>query len=435
MNGRRKNSEAPVLYSKSIARRWQSVAANAKSNFVLLSPYLTSSTAETVLNAGTGCTVYTLFELDQFASGASSLRTVKKLKAAGHDIYHLPGLHAKVALVRGVFASVGSQNLTVAGTKRKELTVAFNDSRTTEAIANAIQPWLKDRIQVTDEMIADVEELLLPVKELFDSARKRAAEAQDVLDARRQERLLAEQRRQQEERERLARILAMQKALAAKPKSLQTAFCRVAISDNNNSYTYVHTLLAEDGRHLTEWTIEGQHKRLEAFNRYLCVNESTGHLGWARVVRTRITYINHALISSGAPLYIGGRFYRLRMECERAADPPYGRNLRIDVVRHGSGNLICRLSAWFFPGTLEILHTELIHGGIDSAESGEVAGWIRENSVSFSTIAMNELTKPFRYQSNKAGMQANTFFGSVGTRYRLRLIEEQKNPILVATAR
>ena len=98
---------------------------------LLLSPYLTSRTAEAVLltTLGKRCEVYTRFRTEDFATGASSIRTLGRLQEHGCTLYELPSLHAKVFLVPGLFASIGSQNLTRQGTLNKEATTVFTDPR------------------------------------------------------------------------------------------------------------------------------------------------------------------------------------------------------------------------------------------------------------------------------------------------------------------
>ena len=68
-------------------------------------PDITSKTADSVLGnmSGGQCEVNTLFEMDVFAAGASSLSTLTKLMDQGHRLFHLPNLHAKlVALSRPI---------------------------------------------------------------------------------------------------------------------------------------------------------------------------------------------------------------------------------------------------------------------------------------------------------------------------------------------
>ena len=105
------------VYARSIVRRLKREVRGCPKHVLFLSPYLTSHTAETVISGATSedAEIYTTFSAENFAVGASSLRTVRRILESGFDVYHLPRLHAKVVLTNE-FASVGSQNLTAGGT-------------------------------------------------------------------------------------------------------------------------------------------------------------------------------------------------------------------------------------------------------------------------------------------------------------------------------
>ncbi len=112
------------LYVKNIAHRWRKEMRRVTAKAYILSPYITSSTADSVLAHldENVCLpeIYTTFSAELFASKASSLRTLKTMVDQGYPLYHLPNLHAKIVLMPGTFASIGSQNLTLAGTRNKE---------------------------------------------------------------------------------------------------------------------------------------------------------------------------------------------------------------------------------------------------------------------------------------------------------------------------
>lgn len=164
------------VYTRSIDRRWRNELHDETVKVWAFSPYLTSKTADSVLGRlGEGaCEIYTLFEMEVFASGASSLSTLSKLLDQGHQLFHLPRLHAKIILAPGEFASIGSQNLTSRGTRNKEATIAFQDSANLKELEKSIQPWLLERIPITKAMIADMEELLPPVRRLYLAAQAAA---------------------------------------------------------------------------------------------------------------------------------------------------------------------------------------------------------------------------------------------------------------------
>lgn len=154
------------FYLRSIDRRWKKEIALANEKIVFLSPYLTSNTANLVLqNALPEITrVYTVFSFWNFVSGSSSIKTLKQLRNKGFQLFHLEKLHAKVLIVDNSFASLGSQNLTFGGTKNREATAAILNVEQITRLNELVKYWLTDARPISDEMIAEVEELIKPLQ-------------------------------------------------------------------------------------------------------------------------------------------------------------------------------------------------------------------------------------------------------------------------------
>ena len=166
------------VYLRSIDRRWKKELETADGKVTILSPYLTSSTAEAIITKvpSTNCEVYTLFSVENFASGASSVKTLRNLFDAGYALFHLPRLHAKVVLVSGKLATIGSQNLTANGIRNREASLLINSQNEVREIEGALEPWLVERQTISAEMISDIERLLPQVRRLFLSSRRAASD-------------------------------------------------------------------------------------------------------------------------------------------------------------------------------------------------------------------------------------------------------------------
>jgi phosphatidylserine/phosphatidylglycerophosphate/cardiolipin synthase-like enzyme len=137
------------IYLRSIARRWRREANPDVERLQVLSPYITSAADSVLKNIGDGVAeIYTLFDAELFATGASSLRSLKKLHLAGHRLYALPKLHAKILMVPGSFASIGSQNLTRGGMLNKEASVALTDAVSLARIQKRIASWVEERVPI-----------------------------------------------------------------------------------------------------------------------------------------------------------------------------------------------------------------------------------------------------------------------------------------------
>lgn len=155
------------VYMHSIVRRWIREALDGGDDLIVVSPYLTSQTAELILlqqrsRANTGPTVMTTLTTEVFATGASHLPTLRRLLNGGCRLYHVDELHAKIVLTPG-FVSIGSQNLTQRGVRNKEATTAITDPRAITAVQRCIERWLSVARPIDLKMVDLMERHVKPL--------------------------------------------------------------------------------------------------------------------------------------------------------------------------------------------------------------------------------------------------------------------------------
>jgi hypothetical protein len=217
------------FYLRNVSRRWKR-AVHGADRVLVLSPYLTSKTAEMILTTTPGerCAVYTVFEAENFAAGASSIHTLMRLRGHGCELYHLPALHAKIVLVPGVFASIGSQNMTRRGTLNREATSVYTAPETVSAIWEMVQPWLSDGRAITDVMIDDLNLALRQItpamrkaqrvckaidERIWEAERDRAAERKRIAAEELARQELMKQAEEATRMERICKVVAQQEKL------------------------------------------------------------------------------------------------------------------------------------------------------------------------------------------------------------------------------
>jgi len=467
-------------YLKNIARRWRrEIAAPAGVKYVF-SPYLTSRTAESVLSAAGPCEIHTLFSAELFCSRASSLKTLKTLMSAGHNVFHLPGLHAKIVLVPGAFASIGSQNLTHGGTRNKEASVAFNEPKAVRRVGELIGPWLAERIPVTAEMVTDMEALLEGIVPLYEIARlaavdadKKVCEAESAraaensrlaaeLEARRaalleeslrieretEERWRAqraerEHLRLEEERRRIAedsertesasRAARLRSNFDTAEQSLSNAYGVVRVVETGSDWyssTQTVSLMACDDRDLTVWEVGGKRVELIKGLRYLVLQDN-GKIGWGRVMRTRISFVSQA-VNWDDYLTAKEFVFQAHFHGDWSSAPPFGRNVRIEVTDVFEG-YFCEVSAWFDLKELKILKVELPYPEYALEEQRRIVERINSAILDFSSACVGKIVTPFRYEvGGLSGADAAEFFGNMGSVFELRVALVGRHPILLA---
>ena len=208
-----------AIYCSNVAGQWIGSFAHCYDHARVFSPYITSSLAERALKGSTPrwIEVYTRFEIEAFAAGASSLSTLRMLKKKGYPLFHVPRLHAKVFDHPRDFATVGSQNLTQRGTRNREATILIRDPELLAQLRRQLARWALAGQPITMQMIRDAEAAIVLLRKEFQnlqrSCRKieqRVFSAQSARDDRRS--LVNEQREtelrayQQERQTRLDRM-------------------------------------------------------------------------------------------------------------------------------------------------------------------------------------------------------------------------------------
>ncbi len=473
------------LYLKNIARRWKKEVSKNREKAYIFSPYITSSTAESVLSqvSGIELEIYTLFSAELFSSKASSIKTIKNISNLGHKIFHLPNLHAKIVLMPEVFASVGSQNLTSSGTKNKEASIVVLDKKIISQIHKEIQYWIQERIPVTAEMIDAMENDLAPLeilfqkaiseskkldKNIFDAQVQRDAEVKRI--AIEQEKMLREQEAQklkefgetllllasigaeQQEMEQ-DKIIKQQEQLHAyiqqTLKSSETAVAKVCNINPKHYIDYKYTaaskkqerkplqnsLIVQNGRDLTSWSVHGITVHLEMRKRYLImIPEDNGKIGWARVVKTRISFIGQGvnflekdkILLDDIPFSLF-----ISVTADWSEERPFNRNIAISV-RVSDQIIICTINAWFSIDGLIFTDVNPINRiDIQGYEASYILDIIKK-SHQFKEQCLRLIVKPFIYKTHLHGIDAESFFNLVGYRYELKLAMIGEYPILLA---
>ncbi len=428
-----------------VAPRWRSEIRRSPSGVVIVSPYLTSATADSVIAAADAASaeVYTRFETELFVNGGSSIATIKRLLLAGYRLFHVSGLHAKMVLA-GSFASIGSQNLTRGGTTNRELSVLLRSERDVSSARRALESLREGRVPISLQMVEQVE-AVLPKLRRRASALLREARSIDEAVAEEQQRREADIRRDDEERrrrvrQRAERLSELRSAIRRTPKA--RAFIDVGLLERPRPdtsflgpyWTFKHLRTDTD---LLRWIVDKREVHLEKSNRYLLIFEDTGRLLWPKVNHTQISKFGTALHDAGesqdgAPFVFGGLKYRVDFEL---AEVPAGSNLRITMTPPGRSSLAVVAEAWFsldslrFTAPLEPKY----NAEEDRAACRALAEAMEHAPGELEELVRQRLLAPFVYKKNRTGEHAHEVFEGHGTRFRIRLHLVEKQPVLIAT--
>ena len=444
---------------QNITVRWKSEAAGNLDSILILSPYITGPTSETVTRDVNPleCEIYTLFDAEIFASGGSSLQAIKKLSQRGFTLYHLPNLHAKVLLTSEGFASVGSQNLTGRGTRSLEASSVIQEEKQVAELRKLVENWIETRELITPEMILDMEDLLKPIIKSFKVAQKAAAEVDSLIvereKARQEERQrLAEQKRLEAEkfgrreaeeavrhkaeesvrREAALRLSRLQETISDSVQSQTSIRCSVKLVRSSSWYSssYRYSLKVSDPRYedFLSWNVSGQETHsLGRLNRYVCLIEKSGQFGWGRVGKRTITYFGKGVRRS-KKILLGDIYCQLQFRAVWSRENShYPHNLVIQVKPIDTSTSI-EVQTWFSLNSVEMLKVVRRSENNDVLQLEE---WIHNNEKEFKSEMLKLFLDSFTYEESLSGVEAREFFGNHNEDYRVNLHLIEGRPLFV----
>jgi len=261
-------------------------------------------------------------------------------------------------------------------------------------------------------------------------AKRQAAEQQRQLEAERERQV---QLAREESKERENRSQRLNYNMRSVQTSLTTAdgvVRRVREASIWSQSDDRYSLLSQDGRDLTMWAINGKIIQLTRAKRYLVIHHS-GRLGWARVMQSRITFVESSIHGSDQH-FMAGYLLQINVEADWNETPRHGRNVVFELTDCLDGLANCTISAWFDLHDLALLKIDK-PDYVTSAfkEHKEAIEQINKGWPEIKKYCLTRILQPFHYVHNLTGDDASSFFGSVGDRVKLSAAVVANNPVLL----
>lgn len=423
---------SPVeLYFRNISRRWKRAISEQETDIVIMSPYITSSTAEAVLKSAPPARteIHTVFSVENFVNGSSSVRTLRKLHEAGFTLKHLPQLHAKVVFVSGVFGSVGSQNLTSRGTRSREASVAMTEKATLQKLRVSIADWTRHSQLISREMLDEMEAVIGPLMRDFrkivdtwrsDEANLFEREAQRVEAAR-----VAAELEQQQRRHRIRENFRRSERLRL--FRLNAAKAHVALPEIRGTVREDIFVPFRQGR-FTRWIVDGRERSLVRLHRYLCVLPESGKIGWVKLLKTRLSKVTKSvtLTNQESKVVCAGFTFTPNLDANWK-DPEDGVNLTITLTQ-AVAKWSWKIDAWFSVDSLRIVGHQVKR--LPDRIYERIRDWLEHNGSELEGRLFELVVGHFRYDENSTGVGAKAFFSSSG--YRVTIRESSRGEFIVA---
>lgn len=384
---------------------WQTALRETSGPVVLMSPFITSRTAESVVGAArTAPRVFTRFEAALFASGASRLGTLRALIGMGVEIRHLERLHAKIVLTPE-YVAVGSQNLTRGGGKQREATATFVSEPIADFVRRHVDAWTAEAgPPITLEMISDMEEQVRDLRRLHKKFRDASRAADSVVVARARQREIeaaerARARREDAERERRREFAA--ELAATRPLRAARLHLRGDVGRR--------TLASREGRrHLTTWLLDGQPAALRKRNRFVVVDAESLRVAFVALNKTCLTQFATG-IRWTKPIQIDG--VAVGIEVTLPAVRADGANV---VFKLGPGPHVVaiELGARFSPAALHFVGEPVLHHERAWGFAADLDRRARADDPALRSVLLAELLRTFRYDKNSTGVRPDVFLGA-----------------------
>lgn len=416
-----------MLICRKAASHWSVMAKASTTPLTILSPFITGELLSSLVAGKEGVRIYTRFDVQLFASGASSIDQLAKLIADDHQVFRINDLHAKVVMDENSFATVGSQNLTTRGRLHNlELTVSLAGKVAREKVKARIEPWLADADPITPAMIANMRERIECAAALHQAFRSACVEAEAAFQEQEAARETAEAaeriRGRRAQRERLRQVRD-QIRVEFEKRIVSEATIPAKVKSPNNPAHSAFLAPTHPGR-FTRWLANSGEIELTTGDRHLCVLPNM-ELGWAKIAQQRITKISRSVVTDPGVLPFDPM---LRLSLSTVPDDlqdfPPGANISVEVLR--GKRSICIVPVSFnidkltiFPSIESALPPARNRGSTHRPRIGSaIRGWIEQNEDAFRTIVKAQIAEGFVYSPGYrlTGENADAFFGEIGTK-------------------
>lgn len=406
----RLNTPVSFCIRQGVEALWK-VATSAHRRAMVFSPFVTAPLADEVLRhrAEAQFELYTSFSAKNFVARASCLDTLERLSRY-MDVFEVQGLHAKILLIPGHLATVGSQNLTQKGTTNKEATVVIADPPLVREVERGVSGWVGCRVKITPERIAEMRRRVESLKDAWSTFDRLTREADD------DERF----------RDRINRINR------AVPSTAEAVEGEVK-QDPKHPDSF--RLYPRGGRMWRDLSLPdglGTHVMgtLARTKRYMCVNQDRGTIGWLRYGETKISKVSSRFLWH-YHVDIGGESAPAIVRAVWDDASLRTHNL---VIEFDLSTGTCELHCVYDLSSLKVARCDWRPTDDNPTADTDIPDRLSNVHDPLHKQLIENITSPgdFPDDNKLDGAYANRFFGEIGTRVRLRVAEVAGSPVFVS---
>ena len=299
-----------IFRARDVYKTWKILVSQAEESVTIYTPFLDRLLLSLLNNLELNhenITVVTDFIPETLLENPKQLLTIKRALSRGINVLSLSRLHAKVLLIDDRLITIGSQNFTSYARKSKECTTVPQDSLSGSDCVNTLIKWRETAIPI-DESLVDL--LISKLRRLIKDKERLLKETKTVFN------IICEQHDKDKQKKLIQHFEALEQQ---SPIRMSTGFVYASIERVYGDYDDYYTLKANAGQHLTDWVIKNPDGTTEPYSLrslyiYPIILADKYRMGFARIGKTRITYIRQGVTWTGDKLHVDGLSLDVKIE-------------------------------------------------------------------------------------------------------------------------
>jgi hypothetical protein len=405
-------SEQPVALITNLVTKWKDII-ETNEDVLIFSPYITGILLDVLIeNAHNIKAIYTKFSLKDFIAGASDLNVIETLINNNISVYYSNDLHAKIFITKENI-TIGSQNCTFGSEHNFELSIVSQDEQTIEQTYFNTSKCRSSSKKINQPMI-DI------MRSFMDRAEPEYQSWLEIVNK------LEDKMLDQFTIDTGCIPSSIEKNINNLTRT-DTIKCR--FGDTSGEYGYIKTSIIPIApeQSLLEWALDGDMYSLTRLHRYLLIDQISGRLGWARIGKTRITFINNRVRLSKR-VSIADIEYSVTVEARK--DYYIKKNNQNISILLTSKNNNYNLKLGGFLNLIEIVNVSIIQV-LPKYISEPMNKLLKLHMNDILRLVLNEIAAPFVYsKSNASGTCPNIYFDNVPQYHLLNVAISNDEPFL-----
>ena len=430
------------LFARDALPVWKKAIVSADHSILVVSPYLDDLLLGLLKSSALPSTRITILTDLSDSSSALTYRNqllaLQKMLELGVSVKSVERVHAKLLVIDGQIVTSGSQNFTKYSRKSKEVTATFDNTENRETEIE-IEKWLAAAVDVSADLIITI---LLGIDNELSITEKATLKLSKELDRILNEYWSFERKQYLNWRSELPKQIGALIQIEQE-KNLQSP----KYGQIRNPYGTVYRSLMSDWSDFTSWNVlsDGNHPmergNLKRLHMYPILFSDTGIMGFARISKSRITYIRRDVVRGQTYKLLN---FNVRLTVMFPIESERVSNIRVSVGRLNGIRDVVDFELLFDGDVITLVSDnidELLSQGnseslvaknnyLRNKEFWEELKLLRTREELLRKLFI-EVTEPFVYDSLGSGNH-NISSYAAGKSYRLGLVRKGKFVCLLA---